>query len=88
MYDELGVLPPAAVDPESGYRLYDPAQLERAQLRSISCPATCSGAAATLSAACKAPRANPTAFRATSRSRMLIAWQHPQRYRPWMRARL
>jgi PPM family protein phosphatase len=32
MYDELGVLPPAAVDPESGYRLYDPAQLERAQL--------------------------------------------------------
>ena len=32
LYDELGVLPPAAVDPESGYRLYDPAQLERAQL--------------------------------------------------------
>ena len=27
LYDELGVLPPAAVDPESGYRLYDPAQL-------------------------------------------------------------
>lgn len=32
LYDEMGVLPPAAVDPESGYRLYDPAQLERAQL--------------------------------------------------------
>jgi PPM family protein phosphatase len=32
LYDELGVLPPAAVDPESGYRLYDPAQLERARL--------------------------------------------------------
>ena len=32
LYDELGVLPPAAVDPESGYRFYDPAQLERAQL--------------------------------------------------------
>ncbi len=32
LYDELGLLPPAAVDPESGYRLYDPAQLERAQL--------------------------------------------------------
>lgn len=32
LYDDLGVLPPAAVDPESGYRLYDPAQLERAQL--------------------------------------------------------
>jgi len=32
LYDELGVLPPAGVDPESGYRLYDPAQLERAQL--------------------------------------------------------
>ena len=30
--DELGVLPPAAVDPESGYRLYDPTQLERAQM--------------------------------------------------------
>ena len=32
LYDELGVLSPAAVDPESGYRLYDTAQLERAQL--------------------------------------------------------
>jgi serine/threonine protein phosphatase PrpC len=32
LYDELGLLPPAAVDPESGYRLYDPAQLERARL--------------------------------------------------------
>ena len=32
LYDELDVLPPATVDPESGYRLYDPAQLERAQL--------------------------------------------------------
>jgi MerR HTH family regulatory protein len=32
LYDELGVLPPAAMDPESVYRLYDPAQLERAQL--------------------------------------------------------
>lgn len=42
LYDELGVLPPAAVDPESGYRLYDPAQLERArliaQLRGIGMP--------------------------------------------------
>jgi PPM family protein phosphatase len=32
LYDELGVLPPAAVDPESGYRLYDPAQLDHARL--------------------------------------------------------
>ncbi len=32
LYDELGLLPPAAVDPESGYRFYDPAQLERARL--------------------------------------------------------
>jgi PPM family protein phosphatase len=32
LYDELGLLPPAAVDGESGYRLYDPAQLERARL--------------------------------------------------------
>jgi PPM family protein phosphatase len=32
LYDELGLLPPAAVEPESGYRLYDPAQLECAQL--------------------------------------------------------
>ncbi|GIJ46010.1 hypothetical protein Val02_28960 [Virgisporangium aliadipatigenens] len=32
LYDELGLLPPAAVDPENGYRLYDPAQLARARL--------------------------------------------------------
>jgi DNA-binding transcriptional MerR regulator len=27
LYDELGVLPPAAVEPESGYRLYKPEQV-------------------------------------------------------------
>jgi PPM family protein phosphatase len=32
LYDRLGLLPPAAVDPESGYRFYDPAQLRRARL--------------------------------------------------------
>ncbi|WP_432251222.1 MerR family transcriptional regulator [Streptomyces sp. HNM1019] len=32
LYDELGLLPPARVDPYSGYRRYDPAQLERARL--------------------------------------------------------
>ncbi len=32
LYDELGLLPPAAIDPESGYRLYDPGQLDRARL--------------------------------------------------------
>jgi serine/threonine protein phosphatase PrpC len=32
LYDELGLLPPAHVDPASGYRFYDPAQLERARL--------------------------------------------------------
>lgn len=32
LYDELGLLPPAAVDPSSGYRYYAPAQLERARL--------------------------------------------------------
>lgn len=31
-YDERGLLPPAAVDPRSGYRFYDPAQLGRARL--------------------------------------------------------
>ncbi|SHN46963.1 MerR family transcriptional regulator [Cryptosporangium aurantiacum] len=31
-YDECGLLTPAAVDPESGYRYYDPAQLETARL--------------------------------------------------------
>lgn len=31
-YDELGLLQPAAVDGESGYRYYDRAQLERARL--------------------------------------------------------
>jgi PPM family protein phosphatase len=42
LYDELGLLPPAAVDPESGYRLYDPRQLQQArliaQLRRIGMP--------------------------------------------------
>lgn len=32
LYDELGLLPPAHVDPWSGYRFYDPAQLDRARL--------------------------------------------------------
>ncbi|MEU4408080.1 helix-turn-helix domain-containing protein [Streptosporangium sp. NPDC023963] len=32
LYDELGLLRPAAVDGESGYRFYDPTQLERARL--------------------------------------------------------
>jgi PPM family protein phosphatase len=42
LYDELGLLPPAAVDPESGYRLYHPGQLDQArliaQLRRIGMP--------------------------------------------------
>jgi len=32
LYDELGLLPPAAVDGESGYRFYHPDQLARARL--------------------------------------------------------
>ncbi|MEV5576431.1 MerR family transcriptional regulator [Spirillospora sp. NPDC052269] len=32
LYDELGLLTPARVDPVTGYRLYAPAQLERARL--------------------------------------------------------
>jgi serine/threonine protein phosphatase PrpC len=32
LYDDMGLLVPAAVDPESGYRLYEPAQLDRARL--------------------------------------------------------
>lgn len=32
LYDELGLLTPARVDPVTGYRLYDPEQLERARL--------------------------------------------------------
>lgn len=32
LYDELGLLRPARVDPESGYRFYDPGQLEQARL--------------------------------------------------------
>jgi DNA-binding transcriptional MerR regulator len=32
LYDELGLLPPARVDPGSGYRWYAPAQLEQARL--------------------------------------------------------
>lgn len=42
LYDEVGLLPPAAVDPESGYRFYDPEQLVHArliaQLRRIGMP--------------------------------------------------
>ncbi|MCU7726157.1 MerR family transcriptional regulator [Actinoplanes sp. KI2] len=32
LYDSVGLLPPAAVDPETGYRLYDPAQIADARL--------------------------------------------------------
>jgi protein phosphatase len=32
LYDELGLLPPAAVDDESGYRFYHPGQLDQARL--------------------------------------------------------
>lgn len=32
LYDELGLLPPAYVDPHSGYRFYHPDQLEQARL--------------------------------------------------------
>ncbi|AEV85485.1 regulatory protein [Actinoplanes sp. SE50] len=32
LYDEVGLLPPRAVDPESGYRFYHPDQLDRARL--------------------------------------------------------
>jgi len=32
LYDELGLLRPARVDADSGYRFYDPAQLEQARL--------------------------------------------------------
>jgi serine/threonine protein phosphatase PrpC len=32
LYDEVGLLTPAAVDPESGYRFYDPEQLAQARL--------------------------------------------------------
>lgn len=42
LYDEVGLLPPAAVDPESGYRFYGPEQLAHArligQLRRIGMP--------------------------------------------------
>ncbi|MFG1869489.1 MerR family transcriptional regulator [Micromonospora arborensis] len=42
LYDQVGLLVPAAVDPESGYRLYDPDQLPLArlvaQLRRIGMP--------------------------------------------------
>ncbi|MCM4082521.1 MerR family transcriptional regulator [Paractinoplanes hotanensis] len=42
LYDELGVLAPAAVDAESGYRFYDPSQVAHArlvaQLREIGMP--------------------------------------------------
>lgn len=33
LYDELGLLPPARVDPETGYRSYVADQVDRARLR-------------------------------------------------------
>ena len=35
LYDELGLLPPARVDDVSGYRFYEPGQLERARLIAV-----------------------------------------------------
>ena len=32
LYDDIGLLPPVCIDPATGYRYYDPAQLERARL--------------------------------------------------------
>jgi DNA-binding transcriptional MerR regulator len=32
LYDDLGLLPPARVDEDTGYRLYEPGQLEQARL--------------------------------------------------------
>ncbi|MEU4238322.1 MerR family transcriptional regulator [Actinoplanes sp. NPDC026619] len=32
LYDETGLLPPAAVDPDSGYRFYEPGQVRQARL--------------------------------------------------------
>ena len=32
LYDDLGLLPPAHVDPDNGYRFYTPAQLEQARV--------------------------------------------------------
>src|SRR6202042_2711116 len=32
LYDELGLLRPVRVDPATGYRFYDPAQVEEARL--------------------------------------------------------
>ncbi|MFI0737349.1 MerR family transcriptional regulator [Streptomyces sp. NPDC021100] len=32
LYDDLGLLPPARVDPATGYRFYDPGRLQRARL--------------------------------------------------------
>lgn len=32
LYDEIGLLPPAWTDPETGYRYYEPGQLDRARL--------------------------------------------------------
>ncbi len=55
LYDELGLLPPAYVDPWSGYRFYESAQLERARLvawlRRLGMPL------ARIRAVCELPRA-------------------------------
>jgi PPM family protein phosphatase len=52
LYDELGLLPPAQVDPASLYRFYDPAQLEQARLvawlRRLGMPLTSIRAVSTL----------------------------------------
>ena len=60
LYDELNLLRPAEVDPVSGYRRYDPAQLEQARLvawlRSLGMPL------ATIRAASTAPPAQAAAL--------------------------
>jgi hypothetical protein len=50
LYDELGILVPAYVDPGSGYRYYSPDQLERA--RFIRIPGLAWTAAPSRSTAC------------------------------------
>ena len=64
LYQELGLLVPATIDPDTGYRSYELAQLEQAHLiallRRIALPLAEIKAILALEPAAAAPRSQPT----------------------------
>lgn len=73
LYDGLGLLSPAAVDAESGYRYYHPAQLDRArlvsQLRKVGMPLARIGEVIDLPGWPGSPRTTATSSNSSARAR-------------------